>query len=148
MLTTRKITKTARRRKTGRHVVSPAQLSIPFLAVGPDIRPSSVSSSSPSPLSYTSSSLAGFLETLDGVYSEADLRLVREVLFRLAEFESKPELLSAINHLRAREVVGGVSMVVNSDSASFVDIHNNDCCDVRGSLTGTFPAVSTPICTK
>lgn len=146
MLTTRKITKTARRRKTGRYVVSPAQLSIPFLAVGPDIRPSSVSSSSP--LSYTSSSLAGFIETLDGVYSEADLRLVREVLFRLAEYESKPELLSAINHLRAREVVGGVSMVVNSDSASFVDIHHNDCCDVRSSLTGTFPAVSTPICTK
>ncbi len=146
MLSSQKITKTVRRRQAARRATSSAQLSIPFLAVGPDIRPSSVSS--PSPLSYASSSLAGFIETLDGLYSEADLRLVREVLFRLAEFESKPELLSAINHLRAREVVGGVSMVVNSDSASFVDIHHNDCCDVRSSLTGTFPAVSTPICTK
>lgn len=148
MLTSQKITKTVRRRQAARRATSSAQLSIPFLASGLDIPEpdSSLISTSPSP--SFSHSLAEFIKTFDGVYYEADLRLVREVLYRLAEYESKPELLSAINHLRAREIVTQPSMVVNSDSASFVDIHHNDCCDVRGSLTGTFPAVSTPICTK
>ena len=113
--------KRALRRRSSSKDSPSAQLSISFSPFNTPIPPIS---REPVPR-VQHDELEEFVAALDGCYTQEDLRIVREVLFVLVEKTKRYDLIEQINQIKTHRENSTSQMTVNSQNASFIEMHHN-----------------------